>query len=807
MSANAATTVVPSRPRTPTAVRAPILSAAPLLVETARTIAAGLLVALLGGLLLAVDGSYYWRDDTQLYHLAGYLEAARAWQEGEWPLLSQTTWQGGALAAEYLNGVFSLFLQGCGLIVVNLGLSLPAAAATFALIHLAVLAMGAYRLARLRELPVDLAFLVALLASLNGYILIWGTLWLPALTSFAWVPWAWWALERTAGPQPGGSLVAASRSLSRFVLPGIFIYLVISAGWPFSVLMLAVVSGWIMVRPSADGRGLWTRWPVPLAWVVGLGLSAPAWLMLLEYTRATARGQIPLAHVAYGWQVPVSGLPGLLFPAWITSWSLFDGWKPHLSAELAGGLVPIVVVLALIWRGGWAPLRPYRWEAGLAAVVLLLAIYPGFGTFRWSFRWLPLFFLVLAVVAAHGLAALRRLPAEAAPNLGLLALALTVPCWLAALAVGGDPTATTWHYGWFVSGACLVWAALERFSSPVCRARVWMPVIFVWLTQGWLFAQVPPFLEAQTWQATVNAPLEAERRYFSVHTWQDVVRDDSQAVIHPRRGIGASLYPGNFGMYHGVSFLNGYSPLQPLGLTQLFDFEIHGTLAPADAERLLTNDAGPEGLLALFGVDGLLVADRFQASQPALLENGWQPAATVPGGTVYHREMGARPSVFPCVGAHWTSDRSLITALLAQRGSEPAPLLVCAPDAPPTLTEGTFAAAAVASVRTSRNAVTAAVSNPDTQHEALVAVARPWFPGYRARLNGQTLPVETLNLVLPVVRIPPQTSGALVVEYWPRSLALGLWVAALTGVAALAACGLARHRHHDAASGAHAQKG
>src|SRR5262249_23509208 len=78
-----------------------------LLREGALTACAGLLVVAFGVVLLWHDPWFFWRDDYQTYHLAGYCDIARSWSEGEVPLLSPYTWQGGALAGEYQYGVFS----------------------------------------------------------------------------------------------------------------------------------------------------------------------------------------------------------------------------------------------------------------------------------------------------------------------------------------------------------------------------------------------------------------------------------------------------------------------------------------------------------------------------------------------------------------------------------------------------------------------------------------------------------------------------------------------------------------------------
>src|SRR5690242_11360134 len=89
----------------------------PLVREAALTaLTAAVVVAFCAG-FLAVDRSFFWADDYQTYQLAGYCDAARAWSAGEAPLLSPSSWRGGALAGEYQVGVFSPFLAACALLV------------------------------------------------------------------------------------------------------------------------------------------------------------------------------------------------------------------------------------------------------------------------------------------------------------------------------------------------------------------------------------------------------------------------------------------------------------------------------------------------------------------------------------------------------------------------------------------------------------------------------------------------------------------------------------------------------------------
>src|SRR2546429_21597 len=66
-----------------------------------------------------------------------------------------------------------------------------------------------------------LATFVALIAALNGWIICWGASdWFGALAAFAWLPWAWWGLERAVGASAVAS--PAYRYSSEDHRPGAF---------------------------------------------------------------------------------------------------------------------------------------------------------------------------------------------------------------------------------------------------------------------------------------------------------------------------------------------------------------------------------------------------------------------------------------------------------------------------------------------------------------------------------------------------------------------------------------------------------
>ena len=117
-------------------------------------------------------------------------------------------------------------------------LAFPQQAAALSIAHLFVLAIGAFLLARDRGFSIPLSIFVALIASLNGWIICWGaTDWFGALGAFTWLPWAWWGAERA---------LDSRRTKWRFLWPAPFVYLLVTGGFPYTVLMLLLLIAWLV---------------------------------------------------------------------------------------------------------------------------------------------------------------------------------------------------------------------------------------------------------------------------------------------------------------------------------------------------------------------------------------------------------------------------------------------------------------------------------------------------------------------------------------------------------------------------------
>ena len=156
-------------------------------------IAAGLIVVAFCLILLHRDPLVFWNDDYELSVLPVFADVARSWNEGHLPLLSPYSWVCSNLAGEFQYGTFSIFINAAIILIWKFSLNFSQQAAALSITHLFILAAGAFLLAHDRKLSPPLSIFVALVATLNGWIICWGaTDWFGALAAFAWLPWAWW---------------------------------------------------------------------------------------------------------------------------------------------------------------------------------------------------------------------------------------------------------------------------------------------------------------------------------------------------------------------------------------------------------------------------------------------------------------------------------------------------------------------------------------------------------------------------------------------------------------------------------------
>ena len=696
-------------------------------------IAAGLIVVAFCLILLRHDPLLFWNDDYELSILPVFADIARSWSEGHLPLLSPYSWVCNNLAGEFQYGTFSVFVNAAVVLIWKFPLTFPQQAAALSITHLFVLAAGAFLLARGRKFSVPLSIFVALIGALNGWIICWGaTDWFGALGAFAWIPWAWWGLERALNRQ---------RTRWRFLWPAPFVYLVVTGGFPYTVLMLAVLIAWLAIKSLAETKSLMSTLPMLGGAALGFGLSAPAWLAILDYAHGSWREQLQSADAHWQWIVPLRALPGFILPCWTVSWADFSTrYLPHGATELTNGLVaPAALIAGFLWRPRML-IRRLKWELILLFVVLLFCMIPTAGVFRWSFRWLPFFHLVLAICAAQVLQV--RPGKRTASAAVLLLIAVTVP--MSIFQTQGDygvpliliyfQIAVVWAMGeWFIGG--------EKLQS-------WSPVVVTFALLLATFISIPPNCGVPKYnlsQELLNPePLDPQRLYLSIYPEPE----SKYRVEKKSQPIGQLVRPGSTLVWAGLHFVNGYSPILPAGVAREFDFRIHGEINLHEAEYLVWDQSKAGGLLEQIGVDGLVVA--WDSGINPALGSDWEFVTSSEEAAVYHR-----------VGGPFARVRS-VTSIDSRPNEQ-------------------FVSATISKIDGSRNWTTADVDVPSAGAPALLTFSRPFFRGYEAKIENQKLRVDSYRGLFPIVEVPAGSHGKLTIIYRPQWLIIGAGLSVFCG--------------------------
>ena len=686
---------------------------------------AGAIVAAFCFALLWHDPLLFWNDDYELSILPVFADVARSWSEGHLPLLSPYSWVCGNLAGEFQYGTFSVFVNVAVVLIWKFPLAFPQQAAALSITHLFVLGMGGYLLARGRNLSPPLSMIVALVAALNGWIICWGaTDWFGALGAFTWFPWAWGAMECAVDPR---------RGRWRFLWPAPFVYLLIAGGFPYTVLMLGLLALWLAVKTFGETRTLSSLRPLAVGLFLGFGLSAPAWLALLDYVHGSARqAQESAAH--FQWLVPPAALPAFVLPSWTVNWADFSTRAlPHTATELACGLVAPVALLAGLIRFGRALVRPIKWELGLLVLVLIISMLPSANVFRWSFRWLPFLHLILALCAAESLRMWNGVPDNRAlVGIGAMALAIVASVLFRTQGPSAFP------FAWILLAIVVAWAVLENFRAPMLRA--WMPAIVTFVSLLATYWCIPPNCGVPKYHLdqalTSPAPLDPQRLYLSVYPAPEL----AYRVEKKPEPFGTTLRPGSTSMWGGIHFINGYSPIRPSGVAREFDVAIHGEVRSDVGATLLEKEGGAEGKLARLGVDGIIIAHEIHLEPHPSDE--WELADFTEEGRVFHR-----------TGSPLARARS-VTEIDSRPNEQ-------------------FAEATVSRIINGRNRLLADVTVPPNGSPALLTISRPFFNGYRASIGNLPLRVDSYRALFPTIEIPAGTSGRLTLVYRPWWLIYG----------------------------------
>ena len=130
------------------------------------------------------------------------------------------------------------------------------------------------------------------------------------------------------------------------IWPAPFVYLLVTGGFPYTVVMLGLLVAWICVREICGTRQWRTILPTlagvcPRFWAFGPGLAGAVRLCARLKSRSP---QSAIAH--WQWLVPVAALPGFILPSWTVNWVDFSSrYLSHGATELACGFVPPAILI------------------------------------------------------------------------------------------------------------------------------------------------------------------------------------------------------------------------------------------------------------------------------------------------------------------------------------------------------------------------------------------------------------------------------------------------------------------------------
>jgi len=537
------------------------------------------------------------------------------------------------------------------------------------------------------------------------------------------------------------------RTKWRFLWPAPFVYLLVTGGFPYTVLMLLLLIAWLSIKSLVQTRSISSILPILFGVALGFGLAAPAFLAILDLVQGSARElQSPSAH--WQWLVPPAALPGLILPSWTVNWTDFSSRHvPHTATELACGLVASTALIAgFIWRGRMLVAR-LKWELILLLIVLLLSMLQTAGLFRWSFRWLPFFHLILAICAAEVLQTKPRLAATAAT-----ALAVVVLTTVAMLMLGvGGPYA--FPLTWIFLGLAAIWWLSELLLRD-SEFQKCVPTVITFFALLATYFCVPTNCGVPRYNFSQEllkpAPLDPARLYLSIYPWAEL----TYATSNKPQPVGQTLRPGSTSMWAALHFINGYSPIRAAGVSREFATTIHGEINPDVGSYLLSQQAGKDGELALLGVDGIVVARELDLTpQPS---SEWELVVSTDEGRVFHRR-----------GTPFARVRSVTS--IDSRPKEQ------------------FGSATISKITDWRNWVEADVDVPTGHRPALLTFSRPYFRGYTARLGNQKLAVSSYRGLFPIVEVPAGAHGQLALIYRPAWLSWGIAIAVACALVILVA--------------------
>lgn len=717
------------------------------------------------GVLRLWQPRFFFIDDKVLQYLPVWHWLG---QHASWsgvPLVDPDQGSGGAFAADLQYGVLDPFHWALAAVLGRMD-GLNAAGWGLQILGVYVLGLGIVLLCRRLGASPAWAALAALGAANSGFLLWFGGSWWPAVWGTALLPWLWWALiGRTRWAVPVAAVAA---------------YLLVTSGYPYTLPFAGVVVVGVLaerIRHRRDWR-LWRDRPLVtrvLGAAAGLLLGLPGILTASAMTKVSARAAAVLVPQGNsGYFIP--NLADVLIGGPTTSPEAFGWWNTIMPSAAAATGWFVLPVLALV---RWRRVREFglgRIEGVLTGglLVLVAVVATQLPTDVGSFR-LPMRYMLEVGVFAPVVVAVLASAVGLSFTRGRLLAAGGLVVLQTALAVFRYPALVGWH----LAALALGLAALAGLAFTWRRARTASLAVLLAATLVAPLVSVAAAVGARNVEAdAAGLPRTGtpDHGMWDAGVWPASVGAIRARAVQPNlnatvivwsgeaddRGLSTGVPVGSSPLYSGMRTSFGYSSVGQAGwiahTCQDFLGEIGGggpgTMTGVDCSNPVANLLAPApgtGLdwLELLSKNTLLLDDRTPPQVAQSLAGRWRLVGPEGGFQRYER-------ITPTVGRiTWTS--AGVSGLRA-------------------VTVGTDSERY--DVRWSG----------DT---ARLVTRIPWWPGYRATLDGKPLAVQVVDRAVVAVDLPRGGgSGQLRIFFVPPHHRIGLAAVVLGALVGVAAVGI-----------------
>lgn len=698
------------------------------LPESAHCLAAFILGGILACIPLIVNANFssYYIDDMQAQYMSTFYAIGKtAFSYFNIPLVTTHSWYGGNISGEYQYAVFNpvcVLLFGISALFGDL----QTGATFLGIMFTAILAGGGFFLGRAFGIPRPLSYVASITISTNSYIFFWfASSWFPGLMSTSFALWAM------------GFILLAREGRAYFIGAVIFTALTATAGWPLSIIVLGVFVAITLLVDAYEKA--WDRlWAPAAASALGIVIAAPALAAMIGMGPVSTR----FSGIANK-NLLVPNLGDLLsvmdpfYQGWMLS---FGGYGPLVNSSFYAAWFIVPFMCMIDWRSvDWTD-RTLKILFSLTITMLALTQGPEYlGPTRWPFRYIPIFQISMVLTTLF----LVNKAGFITPTRKRIFILFLVISLVSLRSTQSNPDNIIHHFIVFLSIliSALIIFFFRRNLSVVLAVIIVSVIGFVVAGRVAINTNVnlPDWYFSAKGVSNINLsslPHSYEMYVGSVGDRNDPHRFDE-------------ILFGQMGLALGRSMINGYTPIGHRAFADKLCLATHGFTCPEGGARLLDIEHSTGRTFAELMRVNKIIAERGPAAEQLAgrASSPWALLEENPRTVVYAQNLPNRnlPG-----SLSWPMDGISVEAV----------------GAPSAENERINVLQRQTSVNT-------------------LVFARLWWPGYRARFNGQEVPVRALDGFLVAVDLPPDGStGILELSFSPPFFNLSL-------LAALAAAAIA----------------